>query len=147
MSLRGLSAVLCAAFLVSCAAPTPPPSEPPARDGVFIHVTAGPDQPHRLLMPLKMAEMMAADHEVLVYFDIDGVLAVVKDAPDASLEPFPSLHAELNALADAGVTLLACPTCMKVAGKTPDDLRPGVAVADRKAFFDFTKGRILSLDY
>jgi hypothetical protein len=42
---------------------------------------------------------------------------------------------------------MACPGCLKSAGKTADDLMPGVAIADKKQFFSFTKGRILSLDY
>lgn len=43
--------------------------------------------------------------------------------------------------------LIACPGCLKAAGKTPADLAPGIQVADKKALFNFTKGRILSLDY
>ena len=32
------------------------------RDGVFIHITEGYNDPHRVLMPLKMATLMADDH-------------------------------------------------------------------------------------
>ena len=31
----------------------------PARDGVFIHIGRGNDDPHRLLMALSMADIMA----------------------------------------------------------------------------------------
>ena len=31
----------------------------PVRDGVFIHITESYNDPHRVLMPLKMANMMA----------------------------------------------------------------------------------------
>jgi len=41
----------------------------------------------------------------------------------------------------------ACPSCLKVAGKTPEDLLAGIKTADRDEFFSFTKGRILALDY
>jgi hypothetical protein len=42
---------------------------------------------------------------------------------------------------------MACPGCLKAAGKTAADLAPGIQVADKAAFFGFTKGRILTLDY
>jgi hypothetical protein len=42
---------------------------------------------------------------------------------------------------------MACPGCLKAAGKNADDLMPGVEVADKKGFSSFTKGRILSLGY
>jgi hypothetical protein len=37
--------------------------------------------------------------------------------------------------------------CLKAAGKTADDLAPGVQIADKDKFFSFTRGRILTLDY
>lgn len=37
-------------------------------DGVFIHITQSYNDPHSVLMPLKMANMMAVDKDVLVYF-------------------------------------------------------------------------------
>jgi len=42
---------------------------------------------------------------------------------------------------------MACPGCLKAAGKTGDDLTAGVQIADKARFFTFTKGRILILDY
>lgn len=47
----------------------------------------------------------------------------------------------------AAVTLMACPGCLKAAGKSVGDLAPGVKVAEKEAFFSFTRGRILTLDY
>jgi predicted peroxiredoxin len=118
-----------------------------ARDGVFIHVSHGPDDPHRVVMALTMAEIMADDHDVLVYFDIRGIDVVVQGAPDLSYSHFQSSQTLLANLRKKGVTLMACPGCLKAAGKTPDDLAPGVELADKNAFFSFTKGRILTLDY
>jgi intracellular sulfur oxidation DsrE/DsrF family protein len=57
------------------------------------------------------------------------------------------LKAQLAELQRRGVTLMACPGCLKAAGKTPADLIAGVQVADKSGFFSFTKGRILTLDY
>jgi predicted peroxiredoxin len=117
------------------------------RDGVVVHISHGNDDPHRLLMGLSMASMMAEDHEVLVYFDIKGVEAVLKDAADVSYAQFKPLKAQLAELERKGVPILACPGCLKAAGKTPADLAPGVQVAEKSRFFSFTKGRILTLDY
>lgn len=118
-----------------------------ARDGVLIHVSHGTEDPHRVLMALNMASIMAEDHPVLVYFDIKGIEVVLKDAKDITYSHFPSSKRQFSALAKKGVTLMACPGCLKAAGKTPADLSPGIEVADKKKFFSFTAGRILTLDY
>jgi len=120
----------------------------PARDGVFIHISHGADSPHRLLMALKMAVTMAeGKKDVLVYCDIDAVKVLTSTAKDARMEGFPRLHELLARLAELKVVVLACPTCMQVAGIDQRNLRPGVRVAERDLFFSFTKERILSLDY
>jgi len=117
------------------------------RDGVFLHISHGKDNPHRLLMALNMANIMADDHDVLVYFDINAVNAVLKDSEDIMFAHFPSSKKSLKALKAKDVILMACPGCLKVAGKTKKDLAKGVKIADKKVFFSFTKGRILTLDY
>jgi predicted peroxiredoxin len=117
------------------------------RDGAFIHISHGKDNPHRLLMALKMAQIMSENHDVLVYFDISGVEACLKDAEDIAYSHFPTSKTQVKGLLEKGVTLMACPGCLKAAGKTPEDLAAGIKVADKEAFFSFTKGRILSFDY
>ncbi|MFW5683150.1 MAG: DsrE family protein [Phycisphaeraceae bacterium] len=118
-----------------------------ADDGVFIHIQSGPDNPHAVLMGMQMASMMAEDRDTLIYFDVDGIDVITNDAPNLSMEPFGSSHETLAKLIDSGVSVYACPGCLKAAGKTPDDLMSGVRVAEKDAFFDFTDGRILTLDY
>lgn len=132
---------------ITCAAGTSNAPHEEGRDGAFIHVSAGPEDPHRVLMALKMAEVMAADHDVLMYFDIRGVYVLLSDAPNIEREPFASAASQIPRLLDAGVGICVCPTCLQVAGKTAADLMPGISIADKDAFFDFTDGRILSLDY
>ncbi|NWF83563.1 MAG: DsrE family protein [Bryobacteraceae bacterium] len=117
------------------------------RDGVFIHISHGADDPHRLLMALNMANMMSADHPVVIYFDIKAVEAVLKESKDIQFAHFPSSKTQLAELAKRGVTMMACPGCLKVAGKTASDLASGVQVADKAKFFSFTSGRIITLDY
>ena len=90
---------------------------------------------------------MSEDHDVLVYFDIKGVEVVLKDAPDISFAQFPGSKAQLETLTARGVTLAACPGCLEAAGFSSDDLAEGVSVAEKDRFFNFTEGRILTLDY
>ena len=119
----------------------------PLTDGVFIHIKQGPDNPHDVLMALRMAEMMVETKNVLVYFDIDGVKIVLSDSEDITFGNFPSSHTQIRKLVDLGVPILACPGCLEVIEKSGDDLMPGVKLADRETFFDFTTGRMLTLDY
>jgi len=116
-------------------------------DGVFIHISHGTEDPHRMLMGLTMAERMSADKDVLIYIDITGVDAVLKDSPDLTLEPFTSSKTIIQNLLNKGITIMACPTCLKAAGKTTEDLAEGISVADKDKFFNFTEGRILTIDY
>ena len=117
------------------------------RDGVFLHVSHGLDKPHRVLMALNMAEIMAESRDVLVYFDIKGIEVVLADAPNLTFSHFPASKSQLQKLIEMGIGVYACPGCLKAAGKTPADLMPGVKAADKDAFFSFTEGRILTLDY
>lgn len=116
-------------------------------DGVFIHVSHGMDDPHRVAMALQMANMMAKDKDVAVYFDIKGIEVVLKDAENIEYPTFPGSLEQLDNLKEKGITLMACPGCLKAAGKTAKDLMDGIMVAEKEKFFNFTKGRILTLDY
>ena len=91
--------------------------------------------------------MMAEDKDVIVYMDIHAVELLVKDAEDLNFDDFESAHTYIKRLNEKGVGVYACPTCLKVAGFEPADLMDGVQGADKDAFFNFTEGRILTLDY
>jgi predicted peroxiredoxin len=117
------------------------------RDGVFIHITESYNDPHRVLMPLKMANMMAHDKDVLIYLDIKAVELVSKTSKDLKYADFDPLKKLLNSLIEKKVGIYACPTCMKIANIKPEDLIDGVQVANKDRFFDFTKGKIITLDY
>jgi predicted peroxiredoxin len=60
---------------------------------------------------------------------------------------FPSSKTQLNKLISKGVPVMVCPGCLKAANKTESDLMDGVKIADRNKFFEFTSGRILTIDY
>lgn len=118
------------------------------RDGVFVHISKGPESPHEVLMALAMANLMReSGRDVLVYCDIQAIGVVLADAPDLTYKHFESSHAQIRKLIDSGATVCACPGCLKAAEKTPEDLMEGVQVADKDRFFGFTEGRILTIDY
>jgi intracellular sulfur oxidation DsrE/DsrF family protein len=118
-----------------------------SKDGIFIHISHGSENPHRVLMALNMAVMMAESRDVLVYFDIKGIEVVLKESPDIAYSHFPTSHPQLEKLIQQKVTVMACPGCLKAAGKTPDDLMSGIQIANKDQFFNFTSGRILTIDY
>jgi predicted peroxiredoxin len=119
----------------------------PVKDGVFIHISESYNDPHRVLMPLKMAVMMSNDKDVLVYMDIHAVELLVKGAEDLNFADFEPLQSYLKQLIDKNVGIYACPTCLQIAGFTPEDLMDGIQVAQKEKFFSFTKGRNITLDY
>jgi predicted peroxiredoxin len=122
------------------------PSEPET-DGVFIHISEGYNDAHRALMPLKMATIMADDKDVLIYMDIHAVNFLVKGSEDLTHDGFESAHTYIQQLLDMEVGIYACPTCLGVAGFEPSDLMEGIKTAEKDKFFNFTKGRIITLDY
>lgn len=117
------------------------------RDGIFIHITESYNDPHKVLMPLKMAVMMSKDKDVLVYMDIHAVELLVKGAKDLNFADFESAQTYIKELVANNVGVYACPTCLKIAGFNPEDLMEGVQIAQKDKFFNFTKGRIITLDY
>ncbi len=119
----------------------------PITDGAFIHISKGSADTHDVLMALMLADKFSTSNDVLVFFDKDGIELVTKDAPNLEMDPFDSSNDIFKRLVDLNVTILACPACMKVAGMEEGDLREGVQMAEKEQFFDFTEGRILSLDY
>lgn len=119
----------------------------PARDGVFIHISEGYGDPHRVLMPLKMATIMSEDKDVLIYMDIDAVKLLVNGAEDLNFSEHKSAHTYIKQLTENGVAIHVCPSCLQAAGFGEDDLMEGVQIADRDRFFDFTAGRILTMNY
>jgi predicted peroxiredoxin len=71
-----------------------------ARDGIFIHITESFNDPHRVLMPLKMANMMAEDKDVIVYMDIHAVELLLKGAKDLKFADFESAQTYIKNLVD-----------------------------------------------
>ena len=72
--------------------------ETSARDGMFIHITESYNDPHRVLMPLKMAVMMSMDKDVIVYMDIHAVELLVKGSKDLNFADFESAHTYIKQL-------------------------------------------------
>ena len=123
------------------------PEPDPKTDGAFIHISKGSADTHDVLMALMLADKFSTTNDVLVFFDKQGIEMVTKEAPNLEMDPFDASDDIFKRLVDLDVTILACPACMKVAGVEEEDLREGVKMAEKEQFFDFTEGRILTLDY
>ena len=117
------------------------------KDGMFIHLSSGPEAPQNVLMALNMAHMMCVEKEVLLYIDIKGIFVVLKDAPEITFKDFPSSYTLLNELKTKGVKVIVCPECLKAADKTADDVMEWMQVATKEKFFNFCDGKIISIDY
>lgn len=117
------------------------------KDGIFIHISRGPEDPHRVLMALTLAEKMAEDKDVFVFFDIKGAEVPLKTAPSLEFKDFDSSSVLLSRLLEKGVQISVCPMCLKATNHQPNNLLDKVTLAEKEAFFDFTQGRILSLSY
>jgi predicted peroxiredoxin len=142
--------VLCFVMLTGtcfAGAESPATSQTDSKDGVFIHLSRGYEDPHRALMALWLARKMSEDKDVLVFMDIKGAELALREGKDITYGHFPSLHTSLKKLIEKGVPVMVCPACLKVLGKKPADLMEGIQLADKDRFFSFTAGRILTLDY
>jgi predicted peroxiredoxin len=142
-----LMIILLSIALVSGCSKDHSSSSKSTKDGVFIHISNGTNDPHRVLMGLNMAAIMAEDKAVLVYFDVEGVDVVLKNAIDLQFGHFTSSRTQIKNLLDKDVQLYVCPGCLKAAGRSEADVIEGVEIANKEVFFNFTNGRILSLDY
>jgi predicted peroxiredoxin len=116
-------------------------------DGAFIHISKGSAHTHDVLMALMLADKFSTSNDVLVFFDKECIEMVTNDAPDLEMDPFDTSDEILERLANRRVTLLACPACMEISGVEEEDLRDGFKIAEKEKFFNFTEGRILTLDY
>lgn len=123
----------------------PPP--PPPKDGVFVHISSGLENPHKVLMGLTMALRMADDHDVYVYMDINAVNVVLNSSKSLEMNKFEPSKILIDKILNKGVKIAVCPTCLEVANKTQYDLMKGIKLANKEDFFNFTQGRILTLDY
>jgi predicted peroxiredoxin len=139
--------IILSFFLVLSAIQAQEKDEQQDKEGMFLHISTSYDNPHRLLMPLKMATLMAQDKAVLIYMDIEAVKILVKNSKDITHSEFESAHTYIKKLLEMGVEIYACPTCLKVAGYKTEDLMEGIKPAYKDRFFNFTKGRIISLSY
>lgn len=118
-----------------------------SKSGMLIHLSSGPENPHKVLMALKMSKIMSTQKEVLIYLDINGVKTVFNDSPDISFKQFTSSHAILKELIESKVKIVACPSCIEAAEKTANDLIDGVDIATSDIFFTFCDGKVITLDY
>ena len=115
-------------------------------DGMFVHISS--NDARKVLMGLSIALKMQEDKDVLVFFDSEAINTIVKEGDQYEMEGYAGSSDEMiRKLTQKGVPVLACPMCLKSFGKSQTDLVEGITIARKEQFFDFTEGRILTLDY
>lgn len=116
-------------------------------DGIFIHVSSGYDNPHKACMALSLAVKMSESQDVSLFFDIEGVKILTKNSEDIQMDNFMTCHGAIDTLLNRNVQIMACPMCLAKAEIKEEDLIEGIIIAEKEKFFNFTKGRILTIDY
>lgn len=66
--------------------------------GILIHIAQCYDDPHRVLIPSKMATLMAQDKDGIVYMDIHAANLLVKSARYIEFADFESAHTYIEIL-------------------------------------------------
>lgn len=116
-------------------------------DGVFIHISSGFDNPHKVLMALTLALKMADDHDVLIFMDVKAPEVVLNSSKSIEMNKFEHSKILINKLVEKGVKIAVCPTCLEVLNRSQFDLMKGISIAEKENFFNFTNGRIISFSY
>jgi len=117
------------------------------REGVFIHISSGFDNPHKVVMALSLALKMADDHDVFIFMDIKAPEVVLTNSKSIEMNKFEHSKILIAKLLEKDVRIAVCPMCLEVMNKTQFDLMRGIKIAEKEDFFDFTRGRIISLSY
>jgi len=94
-------------------------------DPLFVNMTT--DDAYRSTLAITVASrMFERGHPLTIFFNDRGILVTSK----LNAEQFAQQHSMLTELAKSGVTLLACPNCMKHYGIEETDLLDGIKVGN-----------------
>jgi predicted peroxiredoxin len=120
-----------------------------ADTGYLFHLSSGPDEARRVLVPLTLAMMISNDGTpVQLFMDQEAVVVAHKDAEPISHPDFPKNSEELlNILVERGIGIAVCPLCMKGENMTKEDLRDGAVLFSPDKLSSFTDGRIITMDW
>ena len=117
------------------------------RDGVLVHISSSADNPQKVLMGLTLALKMADDHDVYIYLDNAAVTLFLNNSKSIEFAKFEASKILFTKLLDKGAKITVCPICLEVSNHNQYELMKGVSLTQKEDFFNFTKGRIISLDY
>lgn len=120
---------------------------PLAKDGVFIQLSSGSENPQSVLMALTLALKMADDHDVYFFADLKGPEIFLTKTHAVEMRHFEASKVLIQKLLDKGVTFGVCQTCLELMNQTEFDLMKGIKLANKADFFRFTSGRILTLSF
>jgi intracellular sulfur oxidation DsrE/DsrF family protein len=95
------------------------------KDPLFVNMTT--DDAYRSTLAITVASrMFERGHPLTIFFNDRGIFVTSK----LNNEQFKEQQLMLTELANAGVTLLACPNCMKHYGINEADLLEGIRVGN-----------------
>lgn len=125
------------------------------KDGLLVHIASGPgsdESNHRIIMGLNLAyNALKSGRPVLVFFDVKGVVIPVQSEPDVAHEShkemIPSAKEAMRKILDEGGRIMVCPACLKHAGFGEGDLIEGAEMGKMDTIFNFTDGRVITLDW
>lgn len=127
-----------------------PPEEaaPPGtgRD-ILIHISSGPEDKWKVCMALKLAEELAVDNNVEVYFDYTGAAVPLKSTEDFDWRPFPPAKKQLARLIEMKAKVAVSRASLESLWKKPTDVMPDVQVIEMGEMLDFAKGPVTVLQY
>jgi predicted peroxiredoxin len=123
----------------------PPP--PPPKDGVVIHISSGLESPAKVMAGLTMALKFSESKDVIVFFDVNGPEVVLTNSKSIEYKKYEPSKMVVMKLLDKGIPVTVCQMCLEAMNKTQYDLMKGIKLSNKNDFFDFTQGRILTLDF
>jgi predicted peroxiredoxin len=114
---------------------------------ILITISSGPEEKWKVCMALKLAEELAVDNNVQVYFDYQGVAVPLKETEDFEWRPFPPAKKQLERLMEMDAKVTVSRASLESMWKKPGDVMPGVKSIEMGDMLDFAKGNVTVLHY
>jgi predicted peroxiredoxin len=114
---------------------------------ILITISSSPDEKWKVCMALKLAEELAVDNNVQVYFDYAGVAVPLKETEDFEWRPFPPAKKQLERLMEMDAKVTVSRASLESMWKKPSDVMPGVKSIEMGDMLDFAKGNVTVLHY
>ncbi len=104
---------------------------------VFLNITSGQDDLHAVCMGLGLAKnALAEGHTVVVFLNVHAPVFASTELPeDLKFADFPPVKVLVSQIIEAGGKVLVCGHCARLTSVKPDQLIPGVTLAEHGELF------------